>query len=220
MASARLPSCWEVTAMRIDNNRLDAIMHKYGMTGKSLAEQAGIQATLLSVVRSRGTCSPSTARKLAKVIGWDFIDHSTPKINLPPPPPTLEECLAENPHMRGPAPVLVGAVTAEETAQERIALFLSQPIPRHWNYYSIYQRRCFWAAQEKQPSTLKLVERDRVCAAEVWCELYQWELSDLTNKDIWEINRHITALGCWEKGPASLRFGPYGVRQGFVKCRD
>ena len=62
--------------MKIDVNRLELAMRYRGLSNKEAASAAGIQATLLSRIKARGSCSPATGRKLAQALGSDIIIHA------------------------------------------------------------------------------------------------------------------------------------------------
>ncbi|MBS5719005.1 MAG: virulence-associated protein E, partial [Megasphaera micronuciformis] len=53
--------------------------------------------------------------------------------------------------------------------------FLKRKIPPNWNTMSVDARRMFLRSTTADPSQ-KLTYRDRICAAEVWCECFDKEL--------------------------------------------
>jgi hypothetical protein len=59
--------------------------------------------------------------------------------------------------------------------------------------------------------------RDRICAAEVWCEALGGFLKDLNKTIARDINGIIEQTREWQRSSGSLRFGPYGVQRGFIK---
>ena len=67
---------------------------------------------------------------------------------------------------------------------------------------------------------VKLVDRDRVCALEVWCEALDGKQKDIRYSDTAEINSIIEASGGWEKSKSALRFGYCGAQRGFLKRRN
>lgn len=64
---------------------------------------------------------------------------------------------------------------------------------------------------------LELVDRDRVCAQEVWCEALNGNLKDMKYSDAQEINDILAGLEGWRKAKKALRCGPYGPQKGFEK---
>ena len=67
---------------------------------------------------------------------------------------------------------------------------------------------------------VKLVDRDRVCALEVWCEALDGKQRDMRYSDTAEINSIIEASADWEKSANSMRFGYCGKQRGFLRRRD
>lgn len=90
--------------------------------------------------------------------------------------------------------------------------WLDKEVPEDWQSWSIERRRAFWNGQVA--GDIKLVSRDRICAAEVWCELLGRDLSLARNNDAAKINGVIESTGEWSER-APIRCGPYGVQRGF-----
>lgn len=89
--------------------------------------------------------------------------------------------------------------------------WLDREVPEDWQNWSIDRRRAFWNGQVA--GDVVLVTRDRVCAAEIWCELLGRDLSLARNSDSARINGVIASTGKW--GPRDpIRCGPYGVQRG------
>lgn len=91
--------------------------------------------------------------------------------------------------------------------------WIERNVPEDWQNWSIERRRAFWNGQVQ--GEIKLVPRDRVCAAEVWCELLGGDIKSLRRSDAAEINSTIAAAG-WPRKVAR-RCGPYGVQKGFSR---
>lgn len=91
--------------------------------------------------------------------------------------------------------------------------WLDREVPEDWSSWSIDRRRAFWNGQVQ--GEIKLVPRDRVCAAEVWCELFGKDLGQARNSDAARINSIIAAAGWGRK--VARRCGPYGVQKGFSR---
>lgn len=70
-------------------------------------------------------------------------------------------------------------------------------MPEDWQRWSLDRRRMFWAGAVQ--GDIKLVDRDRVCALEVWCEALDGKQKDIRYADTAEINGVIEASGKWEK---------------------
>ena len=116
--------------------------------------------------------------------------------------------------------------------------FIYRKVPDDWVKWSIDRRRDFWAQQSTDDkddggdandaatltqtmsltgTKIRLVERDRICAAEIWCELFNGSLRDMTVLNTKEINAVLYRLSEWQPYTRALRFGPYKVQRGFVR---
>ena len=60
--------------------------------------------------------------------------------------------------------------------------FLLKPVPLDWDKRNVNQRRMYWSGEFKQEG-IETKERDRVCAAEVWCECFGKDISFLKQSD-------------------------------------
>ena len=96
-----------------------------------------------------------------------------------------------------------------------VRTFLESPVPEDWSSWSIERRRFFWSGASNEE--IKTVERDRVCALEVWCEALGGNMREIRNNDAREINAIIAATPGWEKSDRVLRFGSYGVQRCFIR---
>lgn len=94
--------------------------------------------------------------------------------------------------------------------------FLAKPIPADWNKWDLDQRRVYWAGGARDDT--ELVARQRVCALEIWCELYGKNPADMRRPDAHAINQALTCIRGWTKSRTALRFGiSYGVQKGWTK---
>lgn len=94
--------------------------------------------------------------------------------------------------------------------------FLLKPIPIDWNKRNLTQRRMYWSGEFKQAG-IETKERDRVCAAEIWCECFGKDISFLKQTDTREINGILSLVEGWQRIKFPLRFAFYGSQRGFEK---
>ena len=219
--------------VKIDKERLEALQRQAGLSGQALAARAGITPPMLSRLKSRGSCSKTTAKKLAAVLGYGFTAQERPTVK-PYALPTLEECQAA---YQREAPVITPYEAARdkreaENTRQTIMEFLDRPVPVGWERWPLKNRLLYWRGSGSttvtdygllRPSaTLKsripVAPRDRVCAAEVWAEAFRHPPEDLTNKATRNINQIISTLPGWKKAEKGLRFGPHGFCRGFVRA--
>ncbi|MGI6151792.1 MAG: VapE domain-containing protein [Christensenellales bacterium] len=97
-----------------------------------------------------------------------------------------------------------------------IRAFIEKPIPQDWGKWGIAERRLYWAEGFKKEG-IETVQRDRVCAAEIWCELFGSELRFMKRQDSVEINSILAGLSGWKRHNSTQRFGPYEIQRGFKR---
>ncbi|MGN0363678.1 MAG: VapE domain-containing protein [Bilifractor sp.] len=96
----------------------------------------------------------------------------------------------------------------------RIREFVETPVPDDWLQWPLDRRRDYWNAGVKGDYTL--VQRDRICALEVWCELFNGNIRDVKPADRREINSVLSRLPGWE--PHVFNYKQlYGSQRGFMK---
>lgn len=105
-----------------------------------------------------------------------------------------------------------------------IQAFLEQPVPRDWSLWDLDKRKIFWAsgvgAETRADGQPDLVPRDRVCAREIWCEVFRGLERDMKPADKKEIDAILSRIPGWVKQKQSFRCGkPYGNQRGFLRAR-
>ena len=60
-----------------------------------------------------------------------------------------------------------------------------------------------------------MVERQRVCAMEIWAECFGGDPRFMQRRDSMEINGIMTGMEGWEKEKTPRKSGPYGSQRGF-----
>lgn len=94
----------------------------------------------------------------------------------------------------------------------QIEAFLEKPIPEDWLSWGSVRRSMFWNSGVRDET--KLVQRDRVCALEIWRECLG-ESRTLPKVDAHRINEILDALPDWER-VSTMRFGAnYGTQKGY-----
>lgn len=97
--------------------------------------------------------------------------------------------------------------------------FAERQVPSDWAKWSIDRRRDYWAgaAHAQEGTTIELVDRNRISAIEVWCELLGGSMRDMKSSDTREINGVLSMMPGWKRNNSPLRFGPYNLQRGYVK---
>lgn len=97
--------------------------------------------------------------------------------------------------------------------------FVAKQVPADWAKWPIDRRRDYWCGATRTPDgqELEIVERDRIAAIEVWCELFNGNAKDMKIADAREINAVLANIPAWKRFEGPKRFGPYGLQRGFFK---
>lgn len=99
-----------------------------------------------------------------------------------------------------------------------VLAFLDKKIPKNWDEIDLCAKRDFIRGEAFVSDIKGEVYRDKVCALEIWCELFDGERKDLSRQKSKEINDIIEKTGEWIRAKKSLRFsGAYGVQKGFIR---
>lgn len=110
---------------------------------------------------------------------------------------------------------------SEQSAKDGIIReFVSREIPPDWDKRTIGQRQIYWRADFEKEG-IERVPREKICAAEIWCECFGSDIKFMKRTDTLEINAVLAKLQGWEKSSAAIRFGAeYGVQKGFKRRND
>jgi hypothetical protein len=79
-----------------------------------------------------------------------------------------------------------------------IAEWLERPLPADWAHMDMGDRRTWWEMSTPEGGTAGLVPRETVCVAEIWCEYFRRDKSDLDPLKSRRIGNILRALGEWE----------------------
>ncbi len=94
--------------------------------------------------------------------------------------------------------------------------FINAKVPEDWIKWPLERRRMFYSESFKKDD-IKLVERDRVCALEVWCEVLNGDFRGMRYTDAAEINGIIAMHSEWKRQKSPRKFGYCGSQRGFEK---
>lgn len=92
--------------------------------------------------------------------------------------------------------------------------FLDEEIPADWSKWDLNQRQMFRNGASHDGG--QLVKRQRVCAAEVWCEALGKNRGDMRKKDAREINQLLSVMPGWAYSGINYAGKPYGSQ----RCYD
>lgn len=104
----------------------------------------------------------------------------------------------------------------EASGKEGIILdFLEKRIPTNWDQMSVQSRKMFLAGNLHTEE--ELVEREKVCAVEIWTECFNGDQKYLKRTESTEINNILLGAKGWVRNKSVRRYGPYGRQKGFER---
>lgn len=109
----------------------------------------------------------------------------------------------------------------EDPRAARIAEYLEKPLPEAsvWREMSLIERREYLKDTERQERE-GVRMRDKVCAAEVWCEALDYDdVKDMKRFDAVEINQILDSFPEWERSQKPQRFTNGWIGKGFVRVK-
>lgn len=93
--------------------------------------------------------------------------------------------------------------------------FIDRQVPADWPKWDLGRRRMFWSGTAKEG--LILVDREKICAVEIYVECFNGDVKYMKKVDSVEINNILESLNEWKRDEKVSRFGSYGVQRGFTK---
>lgn len=130
----------------------------------------------------------------------------------------------------GEALILTGVLAEEAKRQQEghaeqdpreglIREFVERKVPVDWNKKDIHARNLYWSG-EFGNGVAETVERERICAAEIWVECFNDKVHRMKRTDTMAINDVLERMEGWEKKTNTFRFGPYGkVKGGYFRIK-
>lgn len=95
---------------------------------------------------------------------------------------------------------------------------LEMLLPDDWDKSDLSQRKDYIHGNDFGKEQKGTKRREKVCALEIWAELFQQNINLYGNRQAKEIKDILRKIDSWEPCKESLRFGKiYGRQRGFVK---
>lgn len=105
----------------------------------------------------------------------------------------------------------------QDPRESLIREFVERKVPVDWQKKDLGTRKIYWAGEFGRPET-DTVDRDRICAAEIWEECFNERIHRMRRADTMAINDILDRLEGWKKQKSPYRYGPYGlVKGGYIR---
>jgi len=91
-----------------------------------------------------------------------------------------------------------------------VETYLNTKLPSNWDSMNIYDRRIYLSDRDSMMNAPGIVVRTEVSNAEIWCECFGRNFSDLKSKDSYLISALMIQLGSWERTNTARKLPIYG----------
>lgn len=95
--------------------------------------------------------------------------------------------------------------------------FLKRKIPVNWYDMEPRDQRAFMYGNFKPDEEVELVDREKVCVAEIWQVCFGGDVKYLKRRDSNEVVNLLLGLKGWTRNRNPRRYGAYGRQKGFEK---
>lgn len=110
---------------------------------------------------------------------------------------------------------------AEEDARLGMVLrYLDMELPGDWDKLNLYERQQYIESYDEETDHPGCHKRNKVCAAEIWCELFGKNKADIEKYKTKEINAMLSSLDGWEYQGCMKFKAPYKTQRGFRRKLD
>ena len=96
--------------------------------------------------------------------------------------------------------------------------YLNKKIPDNWYSLDRSTRR-MWLNGDLAADGRNIVERDKVCAAEIWEDCFGMDKARMRKSDSIEINNIMSRMPGWTRNRDKKRYGEYGAQRGFERIQ-
>lgn len=151
----------------------------------------------------------SRCRNTRLAIAMDLLEKAG--LDLPKIPVSTAVAMDE------PSAFTTERTQAQMEREMQIMEFVQRKVPSDWSNWSLDRRKKFWQDYENgENNDIELVERDRICAMEIWQELFGKPSKDLKNINAREINAILAHMAGFEKTKNPVWCGPYKTQRAFI----
>lgn len=106
---------------------------------------------------------------------------------------------------------------------ERVGLinrFLDAPLPEDWEERDAYRRSVFWSNGTDELGELGTMQRQKVCIAEIWCELFKSPQSTMTKFNTKDLHNIMRNMEGWEECNKVARNKLYGRQRTYKRTKN
>lgn len=98
-----------------------------------------------------------------------------------------------------------------------VAEFLDRKIPANWYEMSLQNQRAFYNNTFQMRDDVDLIERDKVCPAEIWQICFGGDIKYMRRRESNEILSILQSMKGWQRNKGRRRYGAFGQQRGFER---
>lgn len=98
-----------------------------------------------------------------------------------------------------------------------IEKYLNTLLPIGWDKMQRFERKSWLSALDDALEAEGVIERERVCVAEIWCEVLGNDFKDMNSANTKFIHQILANINGWEKGKTDKLFPIYGRQRTYVR---
>lgn len=98
-----------------------------------------------------------------------------------------------------------------------IEAYLDKKLPKDWANMGVYERREYLENYDAEEIPPESTERDKVCALEIWCEVFEGNRRNFRNTDAREMNAILQSLSGWKSDKKKRFGGLYGIQKSYIR---
>lgn len=118
-------------------------------------------------------------------------------------------------HLEAEAALIQQSHTEDNPKIGMVRAYLDTPIPNNWDTMDLWTKQAYLEEPQEQGRTIW--PRSRVCAIEIWAELFGGDARSINRMQVNEIHDIMAQMDGWERAKGKLKFGVYGSQKGYLR---
>lgn len=99
-----------------------------------------------------------------------------------------------------------------------VQAYLEKLLPENWEELGVYERRQYLQGED-ETLPVGTIERQAVCAMEVWCEALGGRIDNMTRMVAFDVHNILKNIPGWELYHTKKRISNYGIQRAYVKTQ-
>lgn len=109
----------------------------------------------------------------------------------------------------------------QDTRVGLVQEYLEKKLPEDWDDYDLQKRREYLDPDNRDIVEMGTVTREKVCVAEVWCEVLGGRHRDMNKGNTKDLHNILRNIPGWEEASsAKTRFPLYGLQKAYIRSKN